>query len=348
MKVLFIGLGGIGQRHLRNIKSLMGEGVELYAYRTRNAQFVLDGQLQIIENEKLNEKYSLKLVNSPEEAYRDGIKTVFICNPTSMHMKFLEEAVRSDCDIFIEKPISHNMRGIKRLEEEIQHRGNVVFVGYQNRYHPCIKKVKELIEGFCIGDIVSMRVEIGESVRNWHRYEDYRKMYACRKELGGGVIVTQIHELDYLYYLFGMPVSVYALGGHLSDLEIDVEDVADILMEYRIAGKKVPITVHEDYLQVPSRRGGLILGTDGKIEFNLLTAELYVYDRNGAIICEEKFDFERNDMFLEEMRDFLYAVKREKQSDISFTDAKGSLIMASAAKDSIEAGKIIYLDQYEV
>ena len=99
------------------------------------------------------------------------------------------------------------------------------------RFHPCLQRLHELVQEKKVGRILSVRAEIGEYLPGWHTYEDYRQMYASRQDLGGGVILSQIHELDYLYWLFGLPRSVYALGGHLSRLEIDVEDTADILME---------------------------------------------------------------------------------------------------------------------
>ena len=229
-KVLFVGLGGIGQRHLRNLIQIKGNCVQVYAFRKRKAQFVLNSKLEIIENEELNAKYGIICVNSLEDAFQKGVDTVFICNPTSMHMEVLEKAIKAGCNVFIEKPIAPNLEGVKEIERLLSENRNTVFVGYQNRFHPCIVKAKELIDRQEIGNIVSVNAEIGECVKNWHKYEDYRTMYACRKDLGGGVVVTQIHELDYLYYFFGVPKTVYAIGGKLSDLEIDVEDVVNILM----------------------------------------------------------------------------------------------------------------------
>lgn len=122
-----------------------------------------------------------------------------------MHMEVLEKAIKAGCNVFIEKPIAPNLEGVKEIERLLSENRNTVFVGYQNRFHPCIVKAKELIDRQEIGNIVSVNAEIGECVKNWHKYEDYRTMYACRKDLGGGVVVTQIHELDYLYYFLAYP-----------------------------------------------------------------------------------------------------------------------------------------------
>lgn len=342
-KVLFVGLGGIGQRHLRNLKSIKGEEIQVFAYRKRNAQFVLNNRLEIIEDEELNSKYAITCVSSLEEAFEKGVRTVFICNPTSLHMEVLLPALEAGCSVFIEKPIAASLEQFDKVEKLLQKNNNVVFVGYQNRYHPCIKKAKELIECHAVGDVLAVYAEIGECVKNWHKYENYRDMYACRKDLGGGVIVTQIHELDYLYYLFGLPQTVYAVGGKLSDLDIDVEDVVDILMGYETERGSVPVSVHQDYIQVPPRRSCRIIGTKGKLEFDLLTSEIVQYDELGTSVYKEQFEFERNDMFLEEMKQFLACAETGEDSPISFKEGKQSLVMAMAAKESMQSGQKVVI-----
>ncbi len=345
-KVLFVGLGGIGQRHLRNLKQMKGDCVQVYAFRKRNAQFVLNNKLEIIENEELNTKYGIICVNSLEDAFQKGVDTVFICNPTSMHMEVLAKAIKAGCNVFIEKPIAPNLEGIEEIERLLSENGNTVFVGYQNRFHPCIVKAKTLIERQEIGNILSVNAEIGECVKNWHKYEDYRTMYACRKDLGGGVVVTQIHELDYLYYLFGAPKTVYAIGGKLSDLEIDVEDVVNILMGYEIGERYIPVNVHEDYIQVPARRKCRIVGTKGKMEFNLLSSVFNVYNESGNVTYSETFEFERNNMFLQEMQEFISCIEEKRNTFISFNEGKKSLEMAMAVKESMKTGKPVEFEKF--
>lgn len=344
MKVLFVGLGGIGQRHLRNIIHLMGNAVDIYAYRVRRAGFVLDNDLKIIDDNDLEGRYNIRVVDSLSQAWEIGMDCVFICNPSSFHMDILLESAKNGCNIFVEKPLSHNYNHIDTLQEILHEKGNITFVGYQNRFHPCIRKTKELLDKGTIGRVIMVSAEIGESVKNWHKYEDYKTMYACRKELGGGVVLSQIHELDYIISFFGMPKNVYAVGGKLSNLDIDVEDVTDILMKYRIAGIEVPISIREDYLQNPPVRKCKVVGTDGRIEFDLLKATILLYDKNGNLILNERYEFRRNDMFLDEMKIFLDAVKGKTCREIiTISEGIKSLKVALAIKQSIETGRIIEL-----
>ena len=111
--------------------------------------------------------------------------------------------------------------------------------------------MKVLIDAKFFGNILSVQAEIGEYLPNWHRYEDYRQMYAAREDLGGGVILSQIHEMDLIYWFFGLPENDLLPGGKLSKLEIDVEDTASSLMQYEGSFGRFPITFHQDFLQRP-------------------------------------------------------------------------------------------------
>ena len=345
MKVLFIGLGGVGQRHLRNLVRAVPD-VKVIAFRQRGLNFVLDDKLEIIEGQNLEHKYNIDIYNDIDDALGQKPNIAFITNPTSMHLEAAKKAALAGCDIFLEKPISHNLDGVQELLDLIDEKQLVSFVGYQNRFHPCIKKAKELLEKKVIGDKIAVNIEIGEDIRLWHKYEDYRGMYAARKELGGGVVVTQIHELDYVQYFFGMPSSVYAIGGKLSSLDIDVEDTVSILLKYELNGRNIPVHIHEDYLQRPPTRTCKVIGDKGKIQFDLLNCTIVAYDSEGHVIFEETYkDFIRNDMFYEEMELFLSCVKERKKSFLTAQEGINSLEIAMAIKNSIETGKVVQINR---
>lgn len=344
MNILFIGLGGIGQRHLRNLLSICDDSLEIYAYRVQKEQYILDNKLNVSQSGGLEEIYAIKVCESLQEAWQKNIDIVFICNPTSKHKEVLTEAISHNCDIFIEKPIADEIEGLEELVDAANRKGLITLVGYQNRFHPCIKRTKELLIEKKIGKILTVNAEIGEDVRGWHRYEDYRKMYASRKELGGGVVLSQIHELDYLYYFFErQPQIIYALGGKMSDLEIDVEDIAEIMMKFIIEDKDVIVHLHQDYMQNPPSRKCKIIGSEGKIEFDLLESIIKCYDEEGKCIEQQKYVFERNDMFIEELRLFLDAVKTRKQLELRISEGIESLKIALAIKESMKSGKPIIL-----
>jgi predicted dehydrogenase len=219
-------------------------------------------------------------------------------------------------------------------------------VGYQMRFHPCLKRLAELIQAKAIGRILSVRAEIGEYMPGWHTYEDYRQIYASRHDLGGGVILSQIHEFDYLYWLFGLPHSIYTRGGHLSSLEIDVEDTADTLMECMLDGHPLPINLHQDYLQRPLSRFCEVFGEAGKIRMDLRNLCVNVFDGQGNPAGENSYsDFQRNQLFIDELKCFLDSLQEIRTPLVTLQEGVQSLRMALAAKESLATGKVVVLER---
>jgi predicted dehydrogenase len=178
----------------------------------------------------------------------------------------------------------------------------------------------------------------------WHRYEDYRELYASRRALGGGVILTQIHELDYLGWLFGPPRRVFAIGGHFSGLEVDVEDTASLLLEHVVDGTMVPVHVHQSYTMQPPVRTCEVTGEQGRILVDLRNATVEVTGASGQRTELSEFArFDRNDMFMEEMKHFVACVRRTAAPVVSIAEGAGSLRVALAARESMDSRAVVAL-----
>jgi predicted dehydrogenase len=344
MRVLMVGLGGIGQRHLRNLRTLLGDNLEVLAYRVRRHSHTLTDQLSIEAQTGLEEKYRVQVYADLDEALARKPDAVFVCNPTSLHLPVALKAVRAGCHLFMEKPVADNLENIDELLRIIESQGLVSMVGYQLRFHPCLLQLHRLLQQGAIGRVLSVRAEVGEYLPAWHPYEDYRQMYAARRDLGGGVILSQIHEFDYLYWLFGMPRRLMTLGGKLSSLEIDVEDTASTLMECIVDKHVVPVHLHQDYVQRPPSRNCQVIGDAGKILVDLRNLTVQCFDGEGRLSdnfsCES---FQRNQLFLDELKHFLACISRREQAQVSVRDGVQSLRMALAAKASLATGQIVEL-----
>jgi predicted dehydrogenase len=342
MKVLVAGLGGIGQRHIRNLRSSLGEGVEITGFDLRNDVPVLTDQLQVEVGSSLERKYNMRIFQDLGLALACKPHSVFVCNPTSAHLQVALRAAQEGCNLFIEKPLSHSLEHVDELITLVERDGLKTAVGFQMRFHPCLLRLHELVQERKVGRILSVRAEVGEYLPGWHTYEDYRHLYASRQELGGGVILTQIHEFDYLYWLFGLPRRVYALGGHLSSLEVDVEDTTEILMDYEMDGCSIPVSLHQDFLQLPQRRICEVIGDNGKILVDLAGLGVELTDGEGKQVESNNYTgFQRNQMFLEELSHFLSTRQELPASLVGVREASFSLRMAMAAKESITSGKVI-------
>jgi predicted dehydrogenase len=344
MKILMVGLGAIGQRHLRNLRKMMGTDLNILAYRFRNESKVLTDDLKIEGDRSLEDKYNISSYTDLDQALSQKPDAVFVCNPSSLHIPIALKAAQAGINLFIEKPLSHNLDQVDELIHLVESQNLVAVVGYQMRFNPCLQRLQAILQEGTIGSVLSVRAEVGEYLPGWHTYEDYRGTYASKQDLGGGALLSQIHEMDYLYWLFGLPGRVYTLGGHLSSLEIDVEDLAETLMECEVDGHPVPVNLHQDYIQRPGRRTCEVIGDHGKILVNLAALSVEVFDGQGKQMEASGYaGFQRNQMFLEELSNFLSCLQGEPKPVVSVREAAQSLRMALAAKESLATGKVIEL-----
>jgi predicted dehydrogenase len=341
MKVLFVGLGGIGQRHLRNLRRVLGDALDPIAYRVRRDSPTLTDTLEVEPGVDLMEKYAVRGFADLSPALDESPDLVVVSNPSSMHVETARAAVERGLNVFVEKPLAHSAVGVGALVEAAERRGVIGLVGYQLRFHPCLERAHAILCDRLLGRVVSVRAQVGEYLPGWHKYEDYRRMYAARAELGGGVILSQIHEFDYLYWFLGMPSRVFTSGGHLSDLQVDVEDVASSIMEIERDGTRIPVHLHQDYVQRPPARGCEIIGTLGRLVIDLVTTRLDRYDDGQLVETFEPAGFERNDLFLAQTRHMLRCVRREEQPRVSLRDGAKSLLVALAARDSMTRREVV-------
>jgi predicted dehydrogenase len=344
MKVVVAGLGSIGQRHARNLRQLRGSAVEILAWRVRGRSVLIGGQLRDVEGQRPEDAYGLQPVSGLEEALAHKPELVIVANPTGMHLPTALEAVKAGCHVLIEKPLSHQWDGVDDLLRLVRQQGAVAAVGYQLRFHPGLRRVKQLLEEGAIGQVISAHLHVGESLPGMHPYEDYRESYAARKDQGGGVILTLSHELDLAQWFFGMPTSVYAQGGRLSRLEIDVEDTAMILLECEQAGRLVPVCVSLNFVQQPPSRFCDIVGERGTIHWDGHEGTVRRYDAQaGRWITEVAGPFERNQLFVDELAHVLSCIERRQAPLISVEEGAKTLRVALAALESLRTGQPVEL-----
>lgn len=344
LKALLVGLGGIGQRHARNLRALLGDTVDLIAYRTRRLQRVVTPTLLAREDLNVESELKIRSFDSLEAALDESPQIAIVANPTSMHLPLAIDCMRAGCDLFLEKPVSHDLQYVERLLRVQEETERVAMVAYQFRFHPVFQHLQGILRDGVLGRLLAVRATVGEYLPGWHTYEDYRQMYASRADLGGGVTLTQIHEFDYLYALFGLPRRVFALGGHWSRLELDVEDTASTLIEFQVDGRPLPAHLQQDYLQRPTCRTCEIVGDSGKVLADFAGLTLALTDEAGrGPVVHNWSGFERNQLYLDELRHFLDCVANRAKPVVGLKEGVASLRIALAAKQSMESRQIVEL-----
>jgi predicted dehydrogenase len=344
MKFLVAGLGSIGQRHVRNLRALLGDQVDILAYRVRGLPRTITDAMAIEEGQAVEERYHLQSFDRLDRALAERPDAVLVCNPTSLHLTTALAAVRAGCHVLIEKPLADSLAGVEALVSLAGSRGVVAAVGYQMRFHPALVRLRELLCSGTIGQVEGVRAEFGEFLPSAHPYEDYRQSYAARAELGGGVILCYIHEFDYLCWLFGMPRQVVTIGGRSGVLEVDVEDHATTRMTCCVGGRPVVIEVHQDFLQQPGTRTCDVIGNAGTIHVDFNAPLLVVADAAGHIIERRTFDgFTRNQMYRDAIAHFLSAVGGADAPLVTAREGAISLRVALAARESLASARAIEL-----
>ena len=328
LKILVIGYGSIGKRHIRNLSKIGNKQISIC---TRN-----DDAL------KLKNK-DIKIFKTVNDAVIEEFDIVVICNETSFHVETALKFAEKGCHIFIEKPISDSLEGISKLSKIAKQKKIITMIGCNMRFLPGIKLMKKLIDEESIGRIFSVLVENGSYMPDWHPWEDYKKSYAGSRRLGGGVVLTQIHEYDYLFWFFGKVHEVYAINEKFSDLKIDVEDLSASLLKFK---KKIIAEVHLDYFQKPNYRTCKIIGTKGQIKWNWENehVEIYDYKKKKWITKNYREKFDRNEMYVDEMKYFLKCVKTKKNPMNSINDARIVQEIALAVKKSSDKKIKMVLD----
>ena len=335
MIALFVGLGSIGQRHLNNFKSIIGDGAEILVYREtdRNA-LIKNGR--VIPCVSLQHHYGFTQVRTLNDGLKEKPDVVFITNPSSKHLRIALKAAQKGCNLFIEKPLSHTLRGVDLLVKIVNLKDLVVTVGYQMRFHPCYKFVSKILSEKKYGDVISASFEWGTYLPNHHPYEDYRRGYAANKKLGGGAVLGLSHEIDIICSFWGQPEKLYAVGGKLSYLDMDVEDTVSILMGFKRGSLIFPVTLFLSYAQTKEIRKFRIQLEDALVLCDLLNNRVTLFENSNEIIIQKDFsNLKRNDLFMEEMSEFINAVRKKQQSSISLYDGIEALKLAMRIKGEI-------------
>jgi len=201
-----------------------------------------------------------------------------------------------------------------------------VLVGFQFRFHPALQHIAERIAQGDLGHIVSARAHWGEYLPAWHPWEDYRRSYSARADLGGGVVLTLCHPLDYLRWLVGEVRAVTAMTAQSGLLDLaGVEDLAEIALRFECGAVG---SVHLDYLQRPPEHTLTLIGERGTLhwDYHANTIRLRTPEREQTYRYPEAFD--RNDMFLAEMRHFLAVVRGEEEPRCTLADGVRALEIA--------------------
>lgn len=269
MKLLVIGFGSIGARHARIAKE---EGLEV-ACVTKN---------EACPYARFSDIESALNRFSPDLS--------LISNETASHLKSLSELDRLGFAgrVLVEKPLDILPR---QYFPKNQHN---VFVAYNLRFHPLLIKLKKHLAG---KSLYSAEFHVGQYLPDWRPGSDYKTSYSSFSSQGGGVLRDLSHEIDLALWLCGDALEVTALGGHISNLDIESDDVFAILSRTR----NCPVmTVAMNYLDRPVCRSAVINGFETSVKLDLPSGKLLL---DGS---ETLIEIDRDYTYREQIRAFAF------------------------------------------
>ena len=157
---------------------------------------------------------------------------IIISNPTSKHFETIQELLPYRIPLFIEKPVFAEL-GHDDIIKEIESKRILTYVACDMRFMDCLTWLHQYMSEYRNEvRINEINVYCGSYLPEWRPGTDFRKCYSAIPELGGGVHIDLIHDVDYVYWIFGRPESHHAIFRNVSSLGHRAYDYANFNIIY--------------------------------------------------------------------------------------------------------------------
>ena len=336
---MIIGCGSIGERHLYNLKNLGIENISIFDTDSKRLS-------------SLSKKYSVKQFSNLESALSSKPNFSIICTFPNSHLQIANYCIKSNSNIFIEKPISSDILGVIKMLNSAKSKRLKVAVGYNLRFDKGLNLLKQKLQQRKIGRPLSIMIKFGHNIKFWRPGTNYKNHYILKK--GGGIILDDSHEYDYLRWLFEDEIkSVYCQTRKTSNIKTETESFASITLKSK---KGLVANLNVDYLRPSYERGCYIIGEKGSLQwdYNLTKPSWSTYSQkvNSKVTLQllskpSTVVFNNivkvNDMYVKEIQNFLESIIHNKKPLTDGFDALNTLKIGIAALKSSNQNKIISL-----
>lgn len=333
-RVGVIGAGRIGKIHAENL-----------ATRVPGATVVAIADVNLKAAQELAEKLH---VDRAYDDYRKimedkNIDAVAICSSTSTHASLMIEAAKAGKHIFCEKPIDHTFEKIDAAIAAVEKAGVKCQIGFNRRFDPNFKKVRELVQTGKIGDLQILRITSRDPAPPSADYA---------KGSGGMFLDMTIHDFDMARYLSGSEVvEVYAAGGVMVDPAIgEAGDIDTAIITLKFANGAIGTIDNSRKAVYGYDQRVEVFGSGGMASVANNTANASVYSNADGVMSEKPLYFflERYmDSFIAEMRDFVEAIREDKPTPVTAPDGRKPVVIAMAANKSMKENRPVKLSEIE-
>ena len=339
LRGLIIGCGSIGERHLHNIKKI---GIKDIGILDTNKTRV----------DSLSKKYSVKKFYDLDSALSFKPDFSIICTLPESHIPIANSCINSGSHVFVEKPLSSNLKNVIPMLKKAKTKKLKVAVGYNLRFDKGINLLKHKLQQKEIGKPLSILITFGHNIKFWRPGTNYKNHYILKK--GGGIILDGSHEYDYLRWLFEDEIkSVYCQTRSTDSIKTETESFASIMLKTK---KGLIANLNIDYLRPFYERSCYIIGEKGSLrwEYNLTKSAWSTYTQkvNSKVTLQllsksSSTVFNNivrvNDMYINEIRNFVESIILNKKPLVDGFDGLNTLRLGVAALESAKKKKIISL-----
>jgi predicted dehydrogenase len=321
--VLVLGCGSIGRRHISNLRSLGCRVVAFDPDRERSAW--------------VSKNLSCPVAASLEAGLDSRPDAVWICVPPRYHGDSALAALERGIPVFVEKPLAHDATTARAIAAAARRKKVPAAVGYQLRAHPALRGLANAAKAGRWGRLLGLRAQLGQYLPDWRPWQDYRDSYTARKALGGGIVLDGSHEIDLALWLAGPASSVYCSAKRVSRLEIDVEDLAALTLEFRSGAIG---EIHLDMVSRAYRRGLELSFEKATVLWDWPSMELSAYSASSKKWARRKFELDFNTLYVDEARAFLRAVRGDRSAAlVSADEGLATMAVVEAAARSAASGR---------
>lgn len=330
-KVAVVGSGYIAQNHFAALQAI--EDAKLVAVVARNAE----------KGEKLAQENGAQFFRSLKDAKKaTGMNAVIICTPTHLHEQFVVEAALLGCHVLCEKPITFTVESFDRMVAVCEAAGVHFMVAQVARWWPEFITIKDYIDSGKLGNvhmIYEKRLAQHPNWATWHR--DPSKS-------GGGLYDINVHDIDYMYSIFGRPETVYCTGWKSST---GCWNHVCTSLTWKRGVKAVVETSLEMTGNWPFSIEVRATGDQGTIHYTMSAgfnlndeadsnSKLNWYPVSGAAEC---IHVQQSDMFESEAREFFSAIRENHGTSVTLEENRGVLEILEASIQSLENNVVVKL-----
>lgn len=329
MRFLVVGTGSAGRRHIENLARVGARDIQILSEFRR-----IDAPSEGPRPSAVHHDFAAALAARPD--------AVLIANPTSLHARHAAGALAAGAHVYVEKPVAADAVGARAVRDAASASGKTVAVGNQLRFDPCLEALRGWVAAGRLGRIVAAQAMMGEFLPDYHPGEDHRSGYAARRDLGGGVLLTQIHDVNYLAWLIGPFRQAFAVGGRRTDLTLDVEDCVSCLLR---TASGVGASLHQDFLQRNMTRRLVLAGDEATATWDSGAGRLSLTSARGTEEGGPDRPPERNALFLACLADFLACASDGGVPRTSAEDALSDVLVVDAVRKSLETEAAVGIPQ---